>query len=685
MNDNPLLDTSGLPHFTQIRAEHVEPAVDQVLAENRALADALLSGATTADWRHLIAPLEALQERLGRIWSPVGHLHSVADNDALRVAYNACLPKLSAYATECGQDKRRYQAYKTVSESALASESADMLEPAQHRILENALRDFRLSGIDLPQDKQDRFKAIMQALSEHMAKFEQNLLDATQAWHYQTDNTAELAGLPETSLSLFKEAAERAGETGWRLTLDAPSYLAVMSYAENRALRERLYEAYATRASDQGPHAGRWDNTQEMNSILSLRHEAAELLGYDNYADRALATRMAQDSDQVIAFLTDLARHSLTVAQGEMAELRAYARDAPGLDPLEAWDIAFVSERLRQERYAITQEELRPYFPIDRVLDGLFAIVNRLYGIRVSPVTSIETWHPDVRFFDIHDGDGEPRGRFYLDLYAREHKRGGAWMDECVLRQRRDHHVETPVAYLTCNFAPPSGGKPGLLTHDEVTTLFHEFGHGLHHMLSRIDDAGVACIQGVAWDAVELPSQFMENWCWEAEALPLFSKHYESGAPLPEELLDRMLKARNFQAGMKMARQIEFALFDFRLHREYDPAKGAEQILALIDEVRKEIAVVIPPSYHRFAHSFAHIFSGGYAAGYYSYKWAEVLSCDAYSLFKEQGIFNPETGRSFLENILEKGGSEDPMTLFCNFRGREPQIDALLQQSGILA
>jgi len=367
-----------------------------------------------------------------------------------------------------------------------------------------------------------------------------------------------------------------------------------------------------------------------------------------------------------------------------MDEIKAYAGDTLGLDPLNAWDIAFVSERLRQERYAITQEELRPYFPVDRVLDGLFTIVNRLYGIRVSPVKGIETWHPDVRFFDIHDQGGELRGRFYLDLYAREHKRGGAWMDECVLRQRHDNHVETPVAYLTCNFAPPSGGKPGLLTHDEVTTLFHEFGHGLHHMLSRVDDAGVACIQGVAWDAVELPSQFMENWCWEAEALALFSGHFETGAPLPAELLERMLKARNFQVGMKMARQIEFSLFDFRLHREYDPARGTEQIIALLDAVRKEIAVVIPPSYHRFAHSFAHIFSGGYAAGYYSYKWAEVLSCDAYSLFQEQGIFNPETGRSFLENILEMGGSEDPMTLFCNFRGREPQIDPLLRQSGIL-
>jgi len=680
MNENPLLDTSGLPHFTEIRAEHVEPAIDQVLAESRQLADTLLASVTTADWKHLIAPLEAIQVRLSRIWSPVGHLHSVADNEALRAAYNACLPKLSAYATERGQDKRRYEAYKTVLESA----EPGTLDPAQRRILENALRDFRLSGIDLPEEKQARFKEVMQALSEHMAKFEQNLLDATQAWHYQVTDASELNGLPESSLSMAKEAAERAGETGWRLTLDAPCYLAVVTYAENRALRERLYEAYATRASDQGPHAGRWDNTDEMTAILALRHEAAQLLGYDNYADRALATRMAQDSEQVIAFLSDLARYTMPVARQEMEEIRAYARETLGLAPLEAWDIAFASERLQQERYAITQEELRPYFPIDRVLDGMFAVVNRLYGAKVSAVEDIETWHPDVRFFDIHDGDGDLRGRFYLDLYAREHKRGGAWMDECVLRERRDQDIETPVAYLTCNFAPPSGGRPGLLTHDEVTTQFHEFGHGLHHMLTQIDHPGVAGIQGVAWDAVELPSQFMENWCWEAEALPLISGHYETGAPLPSDLLGRMLKARNFQAGMKMIRQIEFSLFDFRLHREYNPDRGAKQILELLDAIRKEIAVVIPPGYHRFAHSFAHIFSGGYAAGYYSYKWAEVLSCDAYSMFEEQGIFNPETGKRFLENILEKGGSEDPMTLFYNFRGREPQIDALLRHSGIV-
>ncbi|MBI1194571.1 MAG: oligopeptidase A [Gammaproteobacteria bacterium] len=682
MNDNPLLDTSGLPHFSTIKAEHVEPAIDLTLAESRQLAEALLSSVTTADWTHLIAPLEAIQVRLSRIWSPVGHLHSVADNEAFRAAYNACLPKLSNYATECGQDKRRYRAYKTVLESS----APGTIEPAQRRILENALRDFRLSGIDLPADKQARFKEVMQALSEHMAKFEQNLLDATQAWHYDTDDVNELRGMPEISLSMAKEAAERAGASGWRLTLDAPSYLAFMTYAEDRALREKVYEAYATRASDQGPNAGKWDNTNEMAEILSLRHEAARLLGYDNYADRALASRMAQSSDQVIAFLSDLAKYTLPVARQEMEELRTYARDTPGLglDPLQAWDVTFVSERLRRERYSITQEELRPYFPVDTVLNGMFAIVNRLYGIKVTPVTDVETWHPDVRFFDIHGADGELRGRFYLDLYAREHKRGGAWMDECVVRERRDQGVETPVAYLTCNFAPPSGGKPGLLTRDEVTTLFHEFGHGLHHMLTRIDYAGVAGIQGVAWDAVELPSQFMENWCWEAEALPLISGHYETGAPLPAEMLERMLKARDFQAGMKMVRQLEFALFDFRLHRDYDPAKGARQILDLLDAIRKEIAVVIPPSYHRFAHSFAHIFSGGYAAGYYSYKWAEVLSCDAYSLFQEQGIFNPATGRRFLENILEKGGSEDPMTLFCNFRGREPQIDALLRQSGIV-
>ncbi len=682
MSDNPLLDNEGLPHFGQIRPEHIEPAIDRVLAEIREQAETILRDREQPGWREHIAPLEALGQRLARTWSPVSHLHGVADSEALRQAYNACLPKLSAYATECGQDRRRYEVYAAVAEAA---DTLD-LDQAQRQLLRNALRDFRLSGIELAEEDRRQYAVTMQELSQQMALYSENVLDATQAWEEWVSDRHALRGMPDSAIEMAAEAATRAGGSGWRLTLDAPCYLAVITHADDRALRERIYSAFATRASDQGPHAGQWDNGPVMLRILELRHQEARLLGYDNYAEKALTTRMARHVDDVIDFLEQLARKALPVAKKEMAELRRYARDEHGIDDLRPWDIAYYSEKMRQDRFAISAEALRPYFPVERVLDGLFAIVARLYGLRIEAQSGVETWHPDVRFFAIHDEDGELRGQFFLDLYAREGKRGGAWMDECINRQRHaDGQLTTPVAYLTCNFLPPAGDQPGLLSHDEVTTLFHEFGHGLHHLLTRIDEAAVAGIQGVPWDAVELPSQFMENWCWQAEALPLISAHFKDGSPLPNEMLERLLAARNFQAGMRMVRQLEFALFDFRLHKDFDPALGVEQIASHLQQARQQVAVIELPDYHRFAHSFAHIFAGGYAAGYYSYKWAEVLASDAFAVFSETGIFDQASGRRFLSAILERGGSEDALTLFTTFRGREPQIDALLRQDGILA
>ena len=458
----------------------------------------------------------------------------------------------------------------------------------------------------------------------------------------------------------------------------------VMSYADNRDLREEMYTAFATKASDQGPNAGKWDNTEVMADILKLRHELANLLGFANHAERSLATKMAQTPEQVLAFLNDLAARSKPIAEKEFAELKAYAKETAEMEDLQAWDVTYFAEKLRQQRYSISQEELKPYFPEDKVVSGLFAVVNRLYGLEISEQKDIDSWHKDVRFFEIHDADGELRGQFYLDLYARQHKRGGAWMDECLVRRKTAKGIQTPVAFLTCNFSEPVGDKPALFTHDEVTTLFHEFGHGLHHMLTKVDYAGVSGINGVAWDAVELPSQFMENWCWEREALDLISGHYESGEKLPDDLYQKMIAARNFQSAMMMLRQLEFSLFDFRLHLEFEPDDG-NQVDKILAEVREQVAVVKPPKFNRFAHSFGHIFAGGYAAGYYSYKWAEVLSADAFSKFEENGIFDRKPGLEFLSNILEQGGSKEPMELFIAFRGREPEIDALLRHSGIAA
>ena len=677
---NPLLATAALPAFSRLRPEHVEPAVDQVLAENRASIDVLLDAGPPYNWDGLLQPLEEMEERLSRAWAPVSHLNAVVNSEALRAAYNACLPKLSEYATELGQNDRLFRAIRTIADGP---EYAG-LGIAQRKIVDNALRDFRLSGIDLPAAEKARYKTIMQELSNLTAKFEENLLDATSGWRRLVTDGQELAGLPETAIALARQSAEREGQEGWLLTLDLPSYLPVMTYAERRELRREMYQAYVTRASDDGPNAGRWDNTPIMERILALRHEAALLLGFRNYAEYSLATKMASDTDQVVGFLHDLAQRSLPMARGDLEAVRAFAREEFGQEELEAWDVGYYSEKLRRHRYAISQEDLKPYFPEPRVLRGLFAVVERLYGLRIEERQDVETWHPDVRFYDIYDPHGELRGRFFLDLYARPHKRGGAWMADAITRKRGRDGIQVPVAFLTCNFSPPLGTDPALFTHEEVLTLFHEFGHGLHHMLTRVDFPSVAGISGVPWDAVELPSQFMENWCWERGALELISGHFRTGEPLPQALFERMVAARNFQSAMQMVRQLEFAIFDFRLHLEYDPARGG-RIYEILGEVRDEVAVLRPPSFNRFPHSFSHIFAGGYAAGYYSYKWAEVLSSDAFSKFEENGIFDRETGLLFLTTILEQGGSRDPMELFVEFRGRAPTIDALLRHSGLAA
>ncbi|SFJ78050.1 oligopeptidase A [Methylophaga sulfidovorans] len=677
---NPLLENYQLPPFSEIKPEHVEPAVTQAISQARQAVDKLLTQVSHPTWETLVEPMEDIDASIDRVWSPVSHMNSVVNSDELRKAYNACLPMLSEFGTELGQNEDLYRAYKQLADS----EAYQSLDTAQKKVIDNAVRDFRLSGVELNQADRDEYKNITQKLTELSAKFEENLMDATHGWKKHITDKEMLSGLPESTIAMAEQFAKRDNVDGWVFTLDFPSYMPVMSYADNREFREEMYTAFATKASDQGPNAGQWDNTQVMADILKLRHRLANLLGFANHAERSLATKMAQSPEQVMDFLNDLAERSKPIAIKEFEELKAFAKETADMDELQAWDVTYFAEKLRQQRYSISQEELKPYFPEDKVVSGLFAVVNRLYGLVISERTDIDTWHKDVRFFEIRESNGNLRGQFYLDLYARQHKRGGAWMDECLVRRKTAKGVQTPVAFLTCNFSEPVGDKPALFTHDEVTTLFHEFGHGLHHMLTKIDYAGVSGINGVAWDAVELPSQFMENWCWEREALDLISGHYETGEKLPDDLYEKMIAARNFQSAMMMVRQLEFSIFDFRLHLEFDP-EGGNQVDKILAEVREQVAVVQPPKFNRFAHSFGHIFAGGYAAGYYSYKWAEVLSADAFSKFEEKGIFDRETGLEFLNNILEQGGSKEPMELFIAFRGREPEIDALLRHSGIAA
>jgi len=669
--DNPLLHDAPLPSFHAIRAEHVEPAIRQVLDENRRRLQELLDSGATG-WDGIVVPIERMQHRLARAWSPVGHLNGVANSDELRAAYNVCLPLLTAYHTEFAQNDRLCAAYQKVADTEYAQLRAD-----QRRLLDNALRDFRLAGVALEPGRKQRFKDLMERLASAQAKFDENVLDATNAWTRPVTDAAELAGLPAAVIARARAEAQKTDREGWLFTLDAPNYQAVLTHAENRQLRRDFYTAWVTRASEQGD--AKWDNSALMDEILRLRHEAAQLVGFGNFAEYSLATKMARDPAEVLQFLRRLARLCRPYAQREFGELEAFA----GTE-LEAWDVAFYSERLKRERLAISEEDLRPYFPLPRVLEGLFAVAQRLYGIRIEPRTDVETYHPDVTYYDILDADGSRRGGFYLDLYARPKKRGGAWMDECVGRIHVGDASALPVAYLVCNFTPPSSPRPSLLTHYEVLTLFHEFGHGLHHMLTRVDYPSVAGINGVPWDAVELPSQFMENFAWREEVLPLISGHIETGEPLPAETLRKLQATRSFQAGMQSVRQLEFALFDFRIHAEFTPERGGrlEQTLA---EVRAEVAVVRPPAFNRFAHSFQHIFSGGYAAGYYSYKWAEVLSADAFGAFEESGIFDAATARRFLGSILERGGSRDAMEAFVEFRGRQPELEPLLRQLGLAA
>ena len=678
--NNPLLEKTTLPQFSKIKPEHIEPAIDALLAESRAIVEQKLQATSTYTWENLIEPIENSEDKLNKAWSPVSHMNSVVDTDELRDAYNACLPKLSEYSTEMGQNKALYLAFKQISES----DNYSSLDLAQQKIITNALRDFRLSGIGLDEKKQKRYKEIKQELSSLSSKYGENVLDATNAWTKVISGEKELAGLPETALLQAKQTAESQDKEGWVITLQFPSYIAVMTYADSRELRQEHYTAFATRASDQGPDAGKWDNSQIMEDTLALRHEIAQLLGFKNYAEYSLATKMAETPDKVTAFLEDLAEKSLGHARKDLTELKQFAKEHDDIDELQAWDMTYYSEKMRQHFYQLSQEEVKAYFPETRVIPGLFSVVEKLYGLKIIEISNFESWHKDVRFFEITDEEGSVRGQFYFDLYAREKKRGGAWMDDCVGRKKKADKIQIPVAYLTCNFTPPTADTPALLTHDEVMTLFHEFGHGLQHMLTKIDHLGVSGINGVEWDAVELPSQFMENWCWEKEALALISGHYQTNEPLPDSLFKKMLDAKNFQAGMQMVRQLEFSLFDFKIHQNYDPAKGG-QIYPTLNQIRKQVAVVKTPEFNRFAHGFSHIFAGGYAAGYYSYKWAEVLSSDAYSLFEEKGIFDQTTGKSFLHNILEKGGSQDAMELFVDFRGREPNIDALLRHTGIAA
>jgi oligopeptidase A len=672
---NPLLDFSGLPRFAEIVPAHVTPAVDQLLTENRSLVEQLATAAAASTWDNFVAPLDDANERLARAWGQVGHLNAVMNTPELREVYNANLPRITQYFTELAQDERLYAKFKALRQSA----GFGSLAPEQKKIIDNELRDFRLGGAELPPEDKPKFKALREQLDRLSSRFNDNVLDATNAFAYFVERAEDLAGIPADVLEAAAAAAKAEGKAGWKFTLHMPSYLPVLQYADNRALRELMYRAYVTRAAEAGKPE--WDNTPIIAQILKLRRQAAHMLGFRSYAELSLAPKMAESPEQVLAFLDDLGARAKPFAENDFAQLSRFARERLGLDGLQSWDVAWTSEKLRVERYAFSEQEVKQYFPETRVLPGMFQLVETLYGIRVTP-SQAPTWHPDARFFDVRGKDGALIGQFYVDLYARPSKRGGAWMDDAITRRRKGAGIQTPVAYLNCNFSPPVGGRPALFTHSEVLTLFHEFGHGLHHLLTRVEQRGVSGISGVEWDAVELPSQFMENFCWEWDVVRGMSAHVDSGAPLPRELFDKMLAAKNFQSGMMFVRQLEFALFDMHLHHDFDP-DGARTPLELLDEIRRRIAVVLPPAYNRFPNSFSHIFAGGYAAGYYSYKWAEVLSADAYSLFEEQGVLNPQVGERFWNEILAVGGSRTALESFVAFRGREPRIDALLRHSGM--
>jgi oligopeptidase A len=674
VEENPLLRDEMLPSFTAIKPEHVEAAINLIIEENLLAIESLLQN-SEPDWQSLIQPLHNLNDRLEKAWAPVSHMNAVVQDDALRAAHDACLPKLSEYHTRLGQHAGLFAAFKFIR----SSHGFDALSIAHKKTIENSLRDFHLSGIDLDDEKKKRFVAIGARLSELSSLFSNNVLDATRAWSKLISDEGDISGLPETARNMARTQAKAKNQEGFLLTLDAPIYISVMTYADDRELRRTMYEAYVTRASDCGPNANLHDNSSIIEETLSLRFELANLLGFGDYAEYSLATKMAESPQHVVDFLWQLVGSSKAVAMLELEELKLFAAEKHGLQDLQSWDVAWLSEKLREKSYAVDQEQLRQYFPLSVVLPGLFSIINTLFLVEIVEESRIDLWHSDARAYSVIR-NGNVIARFYVDLYARDNKRGGAWMGDCrVRRMLDDGSIQLPVAFLVCNFMPPSGEQPCLLTFNDVTTLFHEFGHGLHHMLTQVDCAPVSGINGVEWDAVELPSQFLENWCWQPQVISMISSHSKTGEPLPASLLEKMLAAKNFQSGMQMLRQLEFALFDFLLHQS--PAVKSAQAIA--DEVRRKVAVIEPPAFNRFQHSFSHIFAGGYAAGYYSYKWAEVLSADAFSAFEESDIFDDATSNRFLADILERGGTEDAMSLFRRFRGREPSVDALLRHSGL--
>lgn len=668
---NPLLDTTALPRFDDVRPEHAQAALRELIAAHRGKLAEILDDPAPKNFQSFIAPLEEMSHELSRVWSPVSHLQSVLEDPAWREAYNASLPLMTEHATELSQNQKLQQAYQQVADNM-----PEDATPAMQMLVDQELRDFRLAGVALPDKEKARYKALKQELAATQAKFDQNVQDATDAWQLHATDESQVAGLPEQVVERARLEAAETGKDGWLLKLDFPTYHAVMTHGDDRDLRESFYKAWSTRASDEGSN-DKWDNTERIEKILALRHEASLLVGFGNYAEYSLATKMAAEVDEVLEFLTELASKTREAARKELDDIEAHA-DAP----LEAWDVTYHLEKLKQAKYSISDEELRQYFPASRVESGLFHLAEKLYGITVTERASVSGWHETVRYYEIRDSAGQLLGSFYTDLYARKGKRGGAWMDECVIRKNLTGNATEPVGYLVCNFSPPDAKGISLLTHNDVLTLFHEFGHMLHHLLTKVDYPSIAGINGVPWDAVELPSQFMENFAWHHEVLKQCSAHFRSGASLPKEIFDRLHRSRHFGEGLAMLRQIEFALFDFRIHSNYDATKGG-QALQVLDEVRKEVALINYPSYNRFPHSFAHIFAGGYAAGYYSYKWAEVLAADAFSAFEESGIFDNETAARFRREILEVGGSRDIMEAYIAFRGRKPTLDALLRQSGI--
>jgi oligopeptidase A len=677
-SDQALSDLSNNPVFSAVEPTSIVEQVQHAIAHSKSVIEDVVSNGEVS-FNNVVSKLEEADDKLSQVFSPVSHMNSVVSSDELREAHDASLPYLSEYSTFVGQHKDLCDLYIKLK----ASDSFAKLSVAQQKVVTNAVRDFELSGVALASDKKQTYAKIVSRLSDLGSQFSNNVMDATLAFTKHVTDKEQLAGLPQSALDAAAQAAQQKELEGYLFTLDIPSYLPIITYADNRELRELMYRAFSTRASDKDDTGGTFDNAAIIDETLALRQQLAALLGFASYADYSLATKMADDSEQVIGFLEDLAARSKPQAQTEKEEIQAFAQAEYKVSDLQAWDYAYYAEKLKQQKYAVSDEELRPYFPEQRVISGLFQVVTRLYGLDIVEVKGVDTWHADVRYFEIKDSIGRLRGSFYLDLFARAKKRGGAWMAECrVRRTRLDDTLQAPVAFLTCNFSGPVGDKPALFTHDEVITLFHEFGHGIHHMLTQVDVGGVSGINGVAWDAVELPSQFLENWCWQPEALAFISGHFETSEPLPQELLDKMLAARNFQSAMQMVRQLEFSLFDFKLHMQ---TQATQSVQALLNEVRAQVSVIVPPAFNKFQNSFGHIFAGGYAAGYYSYKWAEVLSSDAFSRFEEEGIFNSQTGQDFLNDILEQGGSKEPMTLFKAFRGREPNTDALLRHSGIFS